>query len=31
MKLNKIVNKTDFINLTKYFELTSVFQGGEIF
>jgi len=31
MKCNITENKTVFLNLTKYFELTSVFQGGVIF
>lgn len=31
MKLNIAENKTVFLNLTKYFELTSVFQGGVTF
>lgn len=31
MKLNITENKNVFLNLTKYFELTSVFQGGVIF
>ena len=31
MKLNITENKKVFLNLTKYFELTSVFQGGVIF
>lgn len=30
MKFNITENKTVFLNLTKYFELTSVFQGGVI-
>lgn len=31
MKLNITENKNVSLNLTKYFELTSVFQGGVIF